>query len=123
MIGPSFSCELCDNKAFARLDKLGDHLRRWHRLGAKAFDQYKGGSSPPNPTSLPTGRAPPVQAGAIGQAYPMTSSFEPLSMLNGFPSASDTMLEASSFESSSSPGSSTVSLHDPIIDELLAELT
>lgn len=116
MIGPSFPCELCDNKAFPRLDKLGDHLRRWHRLGAKAFDQFKGGSSPPNSASLPTGRAPPVQAGAIGQAYPMTSGFESLSMFNGYPSASDTMLEASSFDSSSSPGSSTVSLHDPTID-------
>lgn len=109
MIGPSFSCELCDDKAFPRLDKLGDHLRRWHRLGAKAFDQYKGGNSTPSSTPSPTGGTPPVQAEALGQAYPVAPGFEPMAKFNGFPSVSSTAPEAFSAGSIVSPDSSLVS--------------
>lgn len=99
MVGPSFSCELCDDKAFPRLDKLGDHLRRWHRLGARAFDQYKRGSSTPgstpDPNPLPAGGTPSAQAESLGQAYPVASGFEPMSMFSGFPSISNTVLGSS----------------------------
>lgn len=109
MIGPSFPCDLCDDKAFPRLDKLGDHLRRWHRLGVKAFDQYKGGNSPTNSVSLATGGMPLVQNKAFGQAFNVAPGLGPVSMFGEFPSGSDTAPDASSAESSASPGSSTVS--------------
>lgn len=117
MIGPSFPCELCDNKAFPRLDKLSDHLRRWHRLGVKAFDQYKGGDSPTKPATnsvaLPIGGGiAPLQAGVFGQAYHVAPAFEPVSMFNGFPSASSTTPEALSTESSASLGIYTVSTYN-----------
>lgn len=109
MIGPSFPCELCDDKAFPRLDKLGDHLRRWHRLGAKALNQYKCGSTAPGTPSLPNGSIPPAQAEACGQAYPVAPDFDAMSIFNGFPSVTNTPPDASSVESSASPDSSTVS--------------
>ncbi|KAI7778889.1 hypothetical protein LA080_001580 [Diaporthe eres] len=106
-IGPSFPCGLCDDKSFPRLDKLGDHLRRWHRLGAKAFDQYKGGNSCSSPDPQQPGGNHPVQAGDPRQVYPVTPGFGPVPMFNGFLSAPDTAPDASSVESNASPGSST----------------
>lgn len=108
MIGPSFACELCDDKVFPRLDKLCDHLRRWHRLGARAFDQYKGGSSSPGSASPPAGGGnSPLQGGALGQGYPVATGFGPMSMLDDF--STHAAPDASSVGSSASPGSSTVS--------------
>ncbi|KAH8753599.1 hypothetical protein F5883DRAFT_719468 [Diaporthe sp. PMI_573] len=109
-IGVSFPCELCDDKAFPRLDKLGDHLRRFHRLGGKAFDLYKGGNSPPNPASLPAGGDPQFPAQDLGQYYPgQIYPVAPVSMFNGFPSASTTTPDSPSADPSGSPGSFTVS--------------
>lgn len=113
MIRASFPCELCDNKAFSRLDKLGDHLRRWHRLGLKAFDQYKGGNSPLSSATRLSGGIPPAQAEAPQQTYPVISGFDPLLMFDEFSSASNIMPETSWRKSSTSPGSSTVRTQHP----------
>lgn len=107
-IGPSFPCGLCDDKSFPRLDKLGDHLRRWHRLGVKAFDQYKGGSSCSSSAPLPPGGNPPMQAEDPRQVCPVAPGFDAMSMFNGFPSATSTAPDASSVQPNTSPVSSTV---------------
>lgn len=112
-IGLSFTCELCDDKAFTRLDKLSDHLRRWHRLGTKALDQYKGGNSPPSLASRPPGGIPPLTSEAPGRAYPVGPEVDPMSMLNGFNSATNTALGALSIHTSAGPEGSAVSTQDP----------
>lgn len=114
--GLRFSCGLCDDKSFPRSDKLDDHLRRWHRLGDKAFSQYKGGSSSSNSASLPTGGHPVVPAESAGQLYfpqiyPPAPGFAPVPTHNGFPSVSITASNASSVASSASLGSSIVSMN------------
>lgn len=112
-IGPIFPCGLCDDKSFPRLDKLGDHLRRWHRLGAKAFNQYKGGTSCSDSALLPPGGNPPVQAEDPRQAYPVAPGFGPVPIFNGFLSAPDAAPDSSSVESNASPSSSSVSSNFP----------
>ncbi|KAL1858016.1 hypothetical protein Daus18300_010128 [Diaporthe australafricana] len=110
-IGPSFQCDLCDDKAFPRLDKLGDHLRRWHRLGVRALARYKRNSHKES-ASLSNGVVSPIPAagGDFGQGYPVTPGFGLGSMsFGGFPSASSAEPSAASAECSTSPGSSTVS--------------
>lgn len=109
MMGPGFQCDLCDDRSFPRRDKLDDHLRRWHRLGAKALDQYKGGNSPPGSVSLPSGGVSPPQAQEPQQACPVAPGFDAMSVFNGFPSATDTAPDASSVQSNASPCISTVS--------------
>lgn len=113
-IGVSFQCDLCDDKAFPRLDKLGDHLRRWHRLGGKAFDLYKGGSSPPSSASVPTASLSHLQAEAPEQACPMMPKSGSASMFDGFPLATNaTTAYSSSAETSVSPQSFIVSSRFP----------
>lgn len=107
-IGPSFLCGLCD-KSFPRLDKLGDHLRLWHRLGHKAFNRYKGGDSCTESVSPPAGGNPPMHAEEPRQAYPVAPGFEAISIFDGLASAANIAPDASSVQSTASPGSSTVS--------------
>ncbi|KAK2609543.1 hypothetical protein N8I77_003039 [Diaporthe amygdali] len=106
-LGPSFECELCDGKTFPRLDKLGDHLRRWHRLGIKAFNQYKGGNSTMSSDTLLTAGNPPVPADDPGQFYPVTAGFGPVGLISEFAPASDAQPDVSSAKPNASPGSST----------------
>lgn len=108
-IGPGFPCGLCDDKSFPRLDKLGEHLRRWHRLGHKAFNQYKGGDSCTESVSLPTSGHPLMQAEEPRQAYPVAPGFDAISIFDKLASAANIAPDASSVQSTASPGSSTVS--------------
>lgn len=117
MIGSGFPCGLCDDKSFPRLDKLSDHLRKRHRLGIKAFDQYKGGSSrascdAASPPSDGNPAAPPSENAAhllyLRQMYSiMAPAFGPVPVFSEFPSFLDTVPATPSVESSGSPGSST----------------
>lgn len=116
MIRPGFSCELCDDKAFPRLDKLADHLRRWHRLGDKAFDLYKGRNSPPGSASPPT-------AEALRQAYPVVPDVRSVSMFDDFPAASNNVHYCISGETSVSPDRSTVSSNFLYLHMTCAKLT
>lgn len=114
MIGTGFPCGLCDDKSFPRLDKLADHLRKWHRLGGKAFDQYKGGKASCDSVSPLSDRNPlATSEGATPfypqQMYSMAPGFGPVTMFNDFPPVSDTEPGTPSGESSGSPGSATVS--------------
>lgn len=113
MVGPRFPCELCDDKSFPRRDKRDEHLRRFHRLGARAFARYKGGNSTPGSVSLPVGGTPPAQAGVLWQANPVAPGSGAMSMFNLFTPAADTAPDASPAPSGASPDSSTVSLNVP----------
>jgi hypothetical protein len=121
MIGPKFRCDLCDEKTFPRLDKLAEHLRRWHRLGAKALDRYKGGNSAVSSSaSLASGGTPPLpsenlQVGQFspGQFHDVATGPGTLSMFDKLPSLSTTAADASSVGSSVSPDSFTVCSRTP----------
>lgn len=108
-IGPNFPCGLCEDKSFPRLDKLGDHLRRWHRVGVTAFNRYKGGNSPSDLVLPPTGGNVPIQDEEPRQAYPAAPSFDAMSMFDAFPLSGNSAPDASSVQSTASSGSSTVS--------------
>lgn len=108
-IGPSFPCGLCDDKSFPRLDKLRDHLRRWHRVGVTAFNRYKGGNSQTDSVSPQTGGNGPIQDEELQQAYPVATGFDAMSMFDAFFSAGNITPDTSSVQSTVSRGSSTVS--------------
>lgn len=108
MIRPGYSCELCDDKAFPRLDKLADHLRRWHRLGDKAFGLYKSRNSPAGSASPPTPGDASLQAEVLRQAYSAVPDFGSVSMFDDFPAASNVPYSPS-VGTSVNPERSTVS--------------
>lgn len=118
MMGPSFACGLCDDKSFPRRDKLGDHLRKWHRLGDKAYDQYKCGSSPCCPASLPLVGGPPLPSEEAAHLFSrqqmcaVAPGFGPVPMFNGFTCVSNETPDTS-MDSGASPASSPVGLNIP----------
>lgn len=116
-IGPGFPCGLCDNKSFPRLDKLQDHLRRYHKLGHQAFNQYRHGGTSSSSASLPISQGLLFPAENTGNSYSqqicsVAPGFGPMSAFDGFPPVPNTAPEAS-VEFIASPGSSTVSTDSP----------
>lgn len=108
-IGPNYRCGLCDDRSFPRLDKLGDHLRSFHRLGVKAFNLYRDANSCASSLSLTAAGNQPVPAGDPSQTYPMLPTFGHSTVPNELASASMVAPEVSSAEPCVSSDTFTVS--------------